>query len=209
MVACQQHGAAVITALQLAIVLAFGVYITVTATVTARRHTTVLKRLRTTGAPDRAVLGGFVAPALGFALAQLIALAFIDGVSGAPAPADPLALLLAALLGAALCVTAGLATTVITSSSERAQLTTMPLAFVMMGGAVALPLLGSGALPQALTAIPGAGLGELCRLGFAGAAWASGPAGLPAAVPSLLSLTGWSVVFALLAARCFRWEPRR
>lgn len=198
-----------IMALQLAVVLGFGVYVTVTATVTGRRHTEVLKRLRATGADDRAVLGGLAAPGVGFALAQLVALALIDGVSGAPAPAEPVVLVLAVLLGLALCVAAGLATTVVTHTAERAQLTTMPLAFVMMGGAVVLPLLDFGPLSQALVAIPGAGIGALCNLALRGTAWTAGPAGLPAALPALVSLAVWTVLFGLLARRYFQWQPRR
>lgn len=198
----------VVVALQLAVVLAFSVYVTATNVVVNRRQHLVLKRMRTSGISDRALLAALVAPGVLTAVGQLVVLAVVDGLAGAPVPSDPLALVLAVLLGLGLCVAAALATTVVTPTAERSQVTTMPLVFVLMGGAIALALLGPTTLGQALVAIPGAAIGQLSGLAFAGQAWSSSVAGLPALLPALLALLVWPAVFAWAAARWFRWERR-
>lgn len=205
----EHHGPrlwALAMAWQLVVVLAFGVYVSTAATVVARRHALVLKRLRTSDAGDRMVLAGLAAPAVGLALAQLVLLAVMDAAVGAPVPGDPIALVLAAVLGAALCLSAAAATTLVTPSPERAQVTTMPLVFVMLGGSAVLPALGTGTVSQALVALPGIAIGQLGGLAVRGEAWQAGAAGLPAALPSVLSLLVWTAVFGTLAARHFRWD---
>lgn len=80
-------------------------------------------------------------------------------------PADPISLGVAALLGLALCTAAAIATTVLTPSPERAQITTMPLAFILLGGAIALTQINSDSLRQALVAIPGTAIAQLVEAG--------------------------------------------
>lgn len=200
---------AILAGLQLAMTLAYGVYTTATSAVVARRHTLVLKRLRTSDTPDAALLAGTVAPPVGIALGQLVVLGLVDVTVGAPVPADPALLVLAAVLGLAMYLAAALATTPMSTSPERAQLTTLPLAFLAMASGAVLPVLGSGTLAQALTALPGAGIGRLTALAFDGGPWEAGPGGLPAALPALLSLLVWTAVLGALARRYFRWEPHR
>lgn len=195
--------------LQLIMVLAFGLYVTSAQTVVSRRHFLVLKRLRTTEASDTAILVGVAAPALILAVLESVCVVVIDAVGGAPAPANPLAPVLAVLLGIPLYFTAAMATTVITGSPERAQVTTLPLSLLGMAGAGVLPVLGTSPLTQALTAVPGAGVPQLVALGFAGDAWHAGPGGIPDALPAVVSLLAWTAIFGLLAARHFRWDPRR
>jgi ABC-2 type transport system permease protein len=204
---------AIVVALQLAVVVGMSVYVTATSTITARRHALVLKRLRTSEIQDARLLGGLVAPGVALAIAQLIVLAVVDAAEGAPVPAEPGALVLAVLAGLSLCLTAALATTLITPTPERAQITTMPLLFVLMGGAVALTLpvaaLRSGTLPQTLMAVPGANIGRLTALAYSGHTWSIGVAGLPAALPPILAMIAWPLLLGWLSARYFRWEPRR
>lgn len=199
---------AMLAALQLAVVLAFSVYVTATNVLVTRRQATVLKRMRTSTISDRALLGAIVAPGVLTGLVQLVVLAVIDAVAGAPVPANPLALVLAAVLGLVLCVAAAMLTSIVTPSAERTQITTMPLIFVLMGGGIALALIGPTALGQALVALPGAAIGQLSGLAFTGGAWSAGVAGIPALLPSLLALLVWPAVFAWAAARWFRWERR-
>ena len=198
--------AALVVALQIAVVLGMGVYVTATQTIVARRHNRVLKRLRTSGLSDAGLLAAIVIPTILIGAVQLAIFAVVNVVTGTPAPADPLALVLAVLAGLALVVTAALATSVVTPSPERAQITTLPLVFVLLGAAIAVVFVPIQSWWQALAAVPGAGIGQLMRIAFGGAA------GDAAAVSPLLAATAgllvWSGVFAWLAMRSFRWDPR-
>lgn len=198
----------VVVALQLVLTFTMGVYITITQTVVSRRQSRVLKRMRTSSLTDTGVLVATTGPAVATAAVHLVLYAVINTVLGAPFPADVVPLVLAILGGLALCVTAGFATTIVTPSPERAQITTLPLFFVMMGAAIAVPILPLDSWWQALVLVPGAPLGLLTQLAFTGGTWAPGLLGLPAALPGLVSLIVWPVVFAGLAKRNFRWDPR-
>jgi ABC-2 type transport system permease protein len=200
---------AVVIALQLSVVLGMGIYVTATQTLVARRHARVLKRLRTTGLSDRGLLTATVAPSVVLGIAQLLIFVVINTVTGAPLPSDVFPLVLAVLGGIVLAVTAALATTVVTPSPERAQITTLPMVFVLLGGAIVMsviPLTGWG---QALVVVPGAAIGALVQLGMTGATWSAGAAGLPLVLPAVVALIVWPVVFSMVAARKFRWDPRR
>lgn len=189
-------------ALQLAVTLVMGIYVTATQTVVARRHAKVLKRMRTAGISDAGLLVATLAAPVVLGLVQLVIFVVIDVASGAPLPRNPAALVLALLGGLALVMTAALATTVVTPSPERSQITTLPLTFVLLGTAIALAVLPAGGWGAALDAIPGAGIGRLVHVAFDGAA---GPSALLSPVVALLV---WSGLFGYAAYRWFRWDPR-
>jgi ABC-2 type transport system permease protein len=197
-----------VVASQLAIVVGMTVYVTTTLTVVARRHTRVLKRLRTSGISDAGLLTATIAPTVAIGLLQLVLFVPFNAYMGVPVPADPLALVLAALGGLALAITAALATTIVTATPERAQITTLPLVFLILGAAIALAVVPGDGWWQLLALVPGAAIGELAGYGLAGGAWGAGLAGLPAALPALVALVAWPVVFGVLAKRSFRWDPR-
>jgi ABC-2 type transport system permease protein len=199
---------AVVIALQLAVVLGMGVYVTATQTLVARRQTRVLKRMRTTGLSDAELLLATVAPIVVLGLFQLAVFAVINLLTGVPVPTEPVALAVAILGGLALAVTSALATTIVTPSPERAQITTLPLVFVLLGAAIVLAIAPLGGFWQALVVVPGAAVGQLSQLAMTGGTWAPGLAGLPAAAPALLASVIWPVVFGMLALRKFRWDPR-
>ncbi|WP_158894164.1 ABC transporter permease [Amycolatopsis anabasis] len=199
---------ATVVALQLAVIVGMSIYLTATSTIVARRHTLVLKRLRTSELSDAGLLAGLLAPGLITALVQLIVFGIIDTVVGAPAPSDPGALLLAILAGLSLSVTAALATTLITPSPERANITGLPLVFVLIIGSIVLTVNTSGTLPQVLMAVPGATIGRLTALVYGGGTWTIGAAGLPAALPAIAALLFWPIVFVVLARKRFRWDQR-
>lgn len=201
-------GAALVVALQLAVTFAMGVYVASTLTVVARRRARVLKRMRTSGLSDVGLLVALVTPCVVVGAAQLVVFAAVDVVAGVALPVEPLPLVFALLGGTALAVGAGLATTIVTPSPERAQITTMPLTFVLLGSVVALVLLPTDGAWRALLALPGAGVADLTRLAFTGGAWAAGPAGLPALLPAVLALAAWTAAFGWLARRRFRWDDR-
>lgn len=199
---------AMVMASQLAIVVGMTVYVTATTTLVARRHTRVLKRMRTSGISDAGLLAATIAPPVLVGLLQLALFVPFNAYMGMPAPADPVALVLAAAGGLALCVTAALATTVVTTTPERAQITTLPLVFLILGAAIALAIIPSEGPWQLLALVPGAAIGELAGYGMVGGTWGPGLAGLPAALPALVALVVWPVVFGVLARRSFRWDPR-
>ncbi|MFC5996013.1 ABC transporter permease [Pseudonocardia hispaniensis] len=194
-----------VIALQLAVTLGMGIYVTATQIVVARRHNLVLKRMRTSGISDAGLLVATVAPSVLLGIGQLVIFAVINAMFGAPAPGAPVPLVLAVLAGLALMVAAALATTVVTPSPERAQITTLPLVFVVLGAAVALLMLPVEGWWRALVALPGAGIGQLVRLAFDADA-ATG--GLPAMLLAALTLLAWTVLFGWFAHRRFRWDPR-
>lgn len=197
-----------VLALQVAVVLGMGVYVTATQTAVARRHDRVLTRMRTSGMSDGALLTATVAPAVVIGVVQLAVFTVINGVTGIPLPADPVVLVLGVLGGLALAVPAALATTIVTRSPERAQITTLPLTFLLLGAAIAAAVLPAEGWLRALVAVPGAAVGDLVRLGVTGEAWAAGVLGLPQAVPALVASVVWPVVFVVLTRRGFRWDER-
>ncbi|GAA2549221.1 ABC transporter permease [Pseudonocardia hydrocarbonoxydans] len=199
---------ATIAALQLVLTFTMGVYITITQTVVARRQTRVLKRMRTSSLSDAGVLVATTGPAVAIAVVHLALYAVINSLLGAPFPVDVVPLALAVVGGLAVCVTAGFVTTIVTPSPERAQITTLPLFFVMFAAAFVVPVVAVDSWWQALVLVPGAPIGLLTQLAFTGGTWAPGLLGLPAALPGVLSLVVWTAVFTLLAQRRFRWDPR-
>jgi ABC-2 type transport system permease protein len=199
---------AVSLTLQLAVVLAMGVYLTATQTLVARRHTRVLKRMRTTGLTDRGLLVAVIAPSVVLGLVQLAVFAVVNAVGGAPLPTDFLALALAVVGGLALVVAAAVATSIVPPSPERAQITTLPLVFVMLGVGVIAAIAPADGWWAALLVVPGGAVGELAQLAMVGGSWSGGPAGLPAVLPAVVVLVAWPVAFGAWAARRFRWDPR-
>jgi ABC-2 type transport system permease protein len=198
----------IVVALQLAVVLGMSVYVTATQTLVARRQARVLKRMRTTGLGDAGLLVATTAPSVALGIVQLAVFAVIDAVNGTPAPIDPVPLVPAVLGGLALAVAASFATAGVTTTPERAQITTMPIVFVMLGGAVVLTAVPLDSGLQALVLLPGAAVGQLVQLAMTGATWEPGAAGLPAVVPSLIALVAWTIVFGVFAKRRMRWDPR-
>jgi ABC-2 type transport system permease protein len=199
----------VVLSLQLAIILGMSVYVTATQTLVARRQARVLKRMRTSGLADPGLLVAMTAPSVALGIVQLAVFAVINAATGTPAPSDPLPLVLAVLGGLALAVSASLATAVVTSTPERAQITTMPIVFVMLGGAVGLAAIPLGSWWQALVLLPGAAVGQLTQLAMTGGTWEPGPAGLPALLVPAIALAVWPIVFGTLAMRSVPWDPRR
>jgi ABC-2 type transport system permease protein len=199
---------AVVVALQLAVALGMGVYVTATQTVVARRHASVLKRLRTSGLSDGGLLAATVAPSVVLGLFQLLVFAAINVATGAPPPMDYLPLALAVVGGLALVVTAALATSVVTPSPERSQITTLPLTFVLLGSGIFLAIADLANWWQAFLLVPGGAIGQLSKLALEGSTWAPGLAGLPAVLPSIVAIVVWPIVFGMLAMRRFRWDSR-
>jgi ABC-2 type transport system permease protein len=201
-------GWALLGGLQLTTVLGMTVYATAAGTLVQRRDTLVLKRFRTSALSDGELLTANVLPAMIFGVVQVLIMAGVDAVAGAPLPADIGALVLTVVGGLALCGGAALATAVITTAPERTQVTTLPFSFVLVSAALLPLFVAPGALRDALIVIPGVAVSELSSLAWNGAIWTPGPFGLPAGLAGLLALIGWTAVFVGIGVRRFRWEPR-
>lgn len=195
-------GFGVIAVLLVFTIAAFSLYGAVVTSLAARRQNLFLKRLRSTAATDPAILSGMVLPITVISLVQvgLILVAFAV-VSDAPANIPLLVVAIAATFSMVLAL--GMATAGLTSSSERAQITTLPISLGLIAVAIWVGVSGTESLTLVKRLLPGGAATELVAH-----AWNGGtPVG-----DSLLLLAptlGWVGVAVLLATRLFRWEPRR
>jgi ABC-2 type transport system permease protein len=206
MMTFQGQSSAAVVALQIAVAVGMGLYVAATQTLVARRQQKVLKRMRTSDLSDAGLLVAVVAPSAVVAFGQIVIFAVMDAVACIPFAVDPLAFVLAALGGLALATAAALATAVITPSAERAQITTLPLTFLLLGGAIVATFLPQEGWWPAVLAVPGAGVGALARFAAEGGMWANG---LLAGLLPLAATVVWSIWLATYASKRFRWDPRR
>ncbi|MQY02356.1 ABC transporter permease [Actinomadura macrotermitis] len=200
--------------------LVFAVFMNLVTVFTARREDLTLKRLRGTALADGTILGGSVLLAAVLYLVQALGLLVVLAASfGGRTPADPLLMLTGMVLGAAVFALLALALSGVTPTSEMAQLTAVPIMFLcMMGAGVMFPL---QALPQAAQEaarwVPLSPVVEIVRTGYFGQdhfAHGTHPevgflGGWAAVARSFAVLAVWLGIGRWLAARWFRWEPRR
>jgi ABC-2 type transport system permease protein len=190
-----------LAAVQLGMLLMFGVFMTSTMTLAARRQQRYLKRLRSSPASTASIVAGLTGPlVLVVAVQGLVVLAYTAWETGT-APAHPELLVLAFATGAAASVALGFLTASFTKSPEAAQITVLPGTLVFMAGIVMGLMRIEGAESVLAAAVPGAGPTELTRL-----AWDGGE--YTAALEPLLLAALVAAAAALLAARLFRWQPR-
>jgi ABC-2 type transport system permease protein len=193
-----------LAATQLAMLLMFGLFMTITMTLAARRQQLYLKRLRTSPASTASIVVGLATPLALITLVQTAIVLAVTAWESGSAPAHPELLVLAFANGAVTMAAFGFLTASFTRSPEAAQITVIPGAAVFMIGAFwsIAPMDGPGGVLR--SAIPGAALTELTTV-----AWDGSPDGYLAAIaqPLLLS-TAVAAAAALLAARLFRWQPR-
>ncbi|MER7080575.1 ABC-2 type transport system permease protein [Saccharopolyspora kobensis] len=188
-----------ILGMQVLAVQGFTVYFTTTATLASRREDRYLKRLRSGEVSDAVILGGLLLPVVLLGLVQTAVVVAIATAIGAPVPANPLPLVLAALLGSAMSLVAGAATSGFTASSEQAQITTMPWFLVLIGGSVWVSM--SGEITPLSYLVPSGGVMDLTRLAMTGE-------NVVGALPAIGALLAWTAVLAVLSRIWFRWEPR-
>lgn len=181
---------------------AFSLYATVVTSLAARRQNLFLKRLRSTAASDPAILAGLMLPISVISLVQIgLILTAFGVVSGTPAN---LPLLVVAIIATfAMMLALGMATAGLTSSSERAQVTTLPVSLGIIAITIWVGITGTESLTALKRALPGGAATELVVQSWNG--------GTPIADSLLLLLPtlAWVVVAIVLATRLFRWEPRR
>ncbi|MFE9683224.1 ABC transporter permease [Streptomyces sp. NPDC006285] len=195
-------GLGYIAAVVVCTVAAFGLYTTTVTTLASRRQNLFLKRLRSTPAGDAAILTGLMLPVTVLALVQVtVILVVLAAVTGRPA--DVLLLAAAVLATVVMMLGLGLATAGLTNSPEHAQVTTLPVSVGTIAVASWVGLAGTEDLTLLKRLLPGGSATELVV-----DAWEGGVA----VTDSLLLLAptlAWVLVSVALAARLFRWEPRR
>jgi ABC-2 type transport system permease protein len=191
-----------IASLALFFVTGIGLYTTTVTTLASRRQNLFLKRLRSTAAGDAGILGGLLVPITVLSVVQIgVILGVLAAVAGQPA--NPLLLVGAVVATVAMMLALGLATAGLTNSPEHAQVTTLPvsLGVIAVGGWVGVS--GTGDLTLLKRLLPGGSATELVLDAWNG--------GRPVADSLVLfgPTLAWVVVAVALAARLFRWEPRR
>ncbi|GAA4934839.1 ABC transporter permease [Actinoplanes utahensis] len=177
-------------------------YVSGTTILAGRRQQSVLRRLRTSGASDTAILVGSLAPS---ALLTVVQAGFLLGLvmaSGGSLPVDLAPLLLAVVTGVvAGCGLAAL-TAAFTSAPELAQLTTTPIGVAFLGGAMWVMRTPPDEVTWSMLALPGGAVTQLARM-----AWqVPGATGL---VPAATSLVITAVLAVVVAVRVFVWDLRR
>jgi ABC-2 type transport system permease protein len=194
----------------------FCVHHHLTTAYASRRQEMVLKRLRAGIPSDRTILvGAASATVIVFLIQAALLITYGVVVLDMPLPANPLTMLAAMLIGAAVLAAFGAVLSAVTRSSEAAMLTTLPsmLIFLMAPG-VLLPL---GTLPESIEniamALPMGPFTEVLRTGWLGYEIGDGtPMSFAAitvdALPWLALLLVWLGIAAALTKRYFRWEPR-
>jgi len=170
----------------------------------SRRQELVLKRLRSGLPSDGAILTGAASATLAIFLAQAVILAGYGVLAlGLPVPENPLFIVLALVLGAAVMAAFSAALSAVTRSSEAAMLTSLPttVLFLLTPGA----MVALGTLPENVEAIarylPLGPFTEVIREAWLGH-------DVLDMLASLGVLALWMVVASLLARAVFRWEPR-
>ncbi|MBY8872487.1 ABC transporter permease [Micromonospora sp. PLK6-60] len=198
-----------------AVLLTFVVHHHLTTVYAARRQEMVLKRLRTGLPGDRTILLGTASGTVLTFLGQaLVLVLYAVVVLDLPAPVNPVIMLVALLLGAAVMAAYSAALSAVTRSSEAAMLTTLPSMVVFLAAPGALLPLDTlpPALDRILWFLPMGPFTELLRVGWLGrddqGAGLSLGASVWAALPSVGVLVAWLVLGLLAARRWFRWEPR-
>ncbi|HEX2317011.1 MAG TPA: ABC transporter permease [Thermomonospora sp.] len=186
---------------------------------TARREELTLKRLRSGPLSDAEVLGGSVLGAVLLYLAQAAVIVVIIATAlGGGLPRDPVLMLVAMVLGAAVFALLAMALSGVTRTVELAQLTVMPLLLLsMLASGFMFPM---DELPDAVryaaAAVPLTPVVEIVRTAYLGRDFTGtgdhGNVGVLEAWttcgPALLTLVAWVALGVWLARRYFRWEPR-
>ncbi|MBU2697191.1 ABC transporter permease [Pimelobacter sp. 30-1] len=204
-------GAATIaTVLTMAFV--FPVFYNVLSQFVTRRDELVLKRLRTGEARDAELLTALVLPGAVIALAVALLAVPVAAAFGQDLPRNPLLYAVGALACVALYAAFAFWTAAWTRNAEAAQLTSLPVILLAIGGQISLALPDAAQRWAELT--PGAALTGLVRVTWFGMADGRTSSTLDlaatwgAAAPHLAVLVAWTAVACWLAARSLHWEPR-
>ncbi|WP_306369710.1 ABC transporter permease [Nocardiopsis sp. CC223A] len=187
---------------------------------TARRESLVLKQLRVNGVTPGALFGAMTLLVTAMSLAiAVLGVGLIYANSGS-LPQDPVMLVLAITLSAVSMSFLGLCITPLVRTAESAQMAAMvPMMFLLFTGGSIMPTsMFPDAFVEMLSFLPSTAAGQLAQASYTGydvfsgyeSATRAGFAELwVAALPAVGLLLLWTVLFAVLAFRTFRWDPRQ
>ncbi len=187
---------------------------------TARRESLVLKQMRVSGVTQGALFGAVTLLVVVMSLLiSVLGVGLIYANSGA-LPGDPLMLALAIALSAVSMSFLGLCVSPMARTAESAQMAAMvPMMFLLFtGGGVIPTAMFPDAFVEVLSYLPSTAAGQLAQAAYTGHDVFSGyenaaPAGFlelwVSALPAIGLLLLWTLLFAVLALRIFRWDPRQ
>ncbi|ORT59387.1 hypothetical protein BKD26_15515 [Streptomyces sp. CB03238] len=186
------------------ILMIFSLYSSVTGLYVARREELVLKRLRTGEVSDPVILAGGASMYITIAVVQIVAVATVLSVMFGVVPRQPLAAAAGLLTGVVLMTAMAAATAALCRTVESVLVATLPAIFVlpMISGIYVPREVLPEALGDALLFAPLSPTVDLVRSGWTGELTAG--EGL---IRGVLAIA-WTALFAWIAARRFRWEPR-
>lgn len=187
----------------------FSVFYNLLSMVVTRRDELVLKRLRTGETRDLELLASLALPGIGIVVAVTAVLVGIGAGFGLPMPVNVPLYAATVLVGCALFVAFAIWTAAWTNNAEAAQMTSMPVLALAIGGTLQATFSGPtqaivewtpGAALDTLVRVSWFGLGRDGDVGFAGS-WG-------ASAQPLLVVAIWIALAVWLARRSMRWEPR-
>lgn len=190
----------------------FPVFYNILSMTVTRRDELVLKRIRTGETRDLELLTSLAVPGVAVALIVGLVAVPIALALGAPTPVNPVLFALTVLVSALVFAVLAFWTAAWTKNAEAAQITSMPVIFLVVVGQVAIGFPDEVRRWTDLT--PGAAITDLVRSSWLGLDGPSTDASLgfgetwAAAGQPLLVLAAWAALAAWLAARSMRWEPR-
>lgn len=179
-------------------------------TLAQRREQHLLERWRTSGAGPTAILAGTLAPGALLLVAGTAMMFPVLAFVLEDAPVQPVWLVVAVVLAGALGGAAAVLAAAFTRSSDAAPIVVLPIFAALFGGGIWASVVPLGEISWRMRVTGGGALTELVRLGWEGAPGGGGAAAsVTTAGPSLLVLLGLTAALAAVAARTFRWTPRR
>ncbi|MGW6725829.1 ABC transporter permease [Nocardia sp. NPDC055029] len=196
--------------------LIFVQYYSVLSMVTTRRGEGVLKRLRTGEAADWQIQS---APAVPGVLVTLVCTAAVAAAvygSGAPAPVNPVLMVLAFVAGIGVFSLLALATSAVTKNAEAAQITSLPVMALAMVGLASIRTVLPDRLATLADWTPFAAVSDLVFLGASGKTATAAESDAVSSFAGTVTEAGrpfatlamWTVLALALTRKSFRWDDR-
>ncbi len=201
--------AASIAALLLAVFTGAALVLKSVMALVQRREQHLLERWRISGAAPTAILAGTLLPGALLLAAGLAVMFPAIAIALDHPPAQPVWLLLAAVLAVLSGSTAAIVAAAYARTTDGAAVVALPIFAALFGGGIWATVVPLGDITWRMRATGGGALTELVRIGWEGPTDGTGiVAGATAVGPSLLALLTLTVVLAVAATHTFRWNPR-
>ena len=152
--------------------------------------------------PSVGIVAGLLVPPLLVGVFQVVAVFTGLVVLGAPLPQSPLLIGVSVLLGMIIATLAGVVTSGLTATPEKAQWTMMPFFVAVMGAISVLPSVDPSII-NVLLAVPLTANGHLVATG-----WHVGTANTNEVMVDMAFMVVWAVILSLVSWKTFRWERR-